>query len=78
MFQNIHPKVIAAYRSTVRANDKNAEDYSNAYTERAVTRASNTLSKRIKEFHPDLDMQQNIALRTCLQEMDNINTDKES
>ena len=65
----IHPKVIAAYLSVQKANDNNDEDYSTVYTRRAVTRAENALSKRIKEFHPELDMKQNIALRTNLQDM---------
>jgi hypothetical protein len=64
----IHPKVMAAYLRTLEAESADAE-FSTVATKRAVTRAANTLSKKIKEFHPNLDMQQNIALRTKLQEL---------
>ena len=64
----IHPKVIAAYHRTLEAEHKDAE-FATTATKRAVTRAANTLSKKIKEFHPDLDMMQKIALRTQLQEI---------
>jgi len=65
---NIHPKVIAAYLRTLEAESADAE-FATVVTKRAATRAANTLSKKIKEFHPNLDMQQNIALRTKLQEI---------
>ena len=65
---DIHTKVIAAYRRTLEAEHKDAE-FATTATKRAVTRAANTLSKKIKEFHPNLNMQQKIALRTQLQEL---------
>ncbi len=64
----IHPKVLDAYEKSVKADAANSEDYGNATTKRVATRAANRLSKMIKEHHPDLDMQQNIKLRTQLQD----------
>ena len=66
---NIHPDVVKAYKKTLDADSKHA-DHGTSITKRSATRAANTLSKKIKQHHPDLDMKGNIALRTKLQNMD--------
>ena len=66
--EEIHPDVIKAYKRTQDAEHKHGE-YGTTATKRAVTRTANTLSKKIKQHHPNLDMQGNIKLRTQLQNM---------
>jgi len=66
--QNIHPAVIKAYKNSRNAEHRDGE-YGTTSTRRAVTRTANTLSKKIKQHHPDLDMQGKINLRTQLQNM---------
>lgn len=68
MDEEIHPDVVKAYKKTRDAEHKHGE-YSTTVTKRAVTRTANTLSKKIKQHHPGLDMQGNIKLRTQLQNM---------
>jgi len=68
MDEEIHPDVVKAYKKTRDAEHKHGE-YSTTATKRAVTRTANTLSKKIKQHHPGLDMQGNIKLRTQLQNM---------
>lgn len=63
-----HPDVVKAYKKTQDAEHNHGE-YGTTATKRAVTRTSNTLSKKIKQHHPDLDMKGKIALRTALQNM---------
>ena len=63
-----HPDVVKAYKKTQDAEHKHGE-YGTTATKRAVTRTSNTLSKKIKQHHPDLDMKGKIAIRTKLQNM---------
>lgn len=63
-----HPDVVKAYKKTLDAEDKHAE-HGTIITKRNVTRASNHLSKKIKQHHSDLDMKGKIALRTKLQNM---------
>ena len=63
-----HPEVVKAYKKTQDAEHKDGE-YGTTSTKRAVTRTANTLSKKIKQHHPDLDMKGKIALRTQLQNM---------
>ena len=66
--ENIHPAVVKAYKKTQDAEHRDAEHGTTA-TKRAVTRTANTLSKKINQHHPDLDMQGKIKLRTQLQNM---------
>jgi len=66
--ENIHPDVIKAYKNSRNAEHKDGE-YGTTATKRAVTRTANTLSKKINQHHPDLDMQGKIKLRTQLQNM---------
>ena len=66
--QKIHPAVIKAYKKSLDAEHRDAE-YGTSITKRAVTRTANTLSKKINQHHPDLDMQGKIKLRTQLQNM---------
>ena len=68
MDEEIHPAVIKAYKNSRNAEHKDGE-YGTTSTKRAVTRTANTLSKKIKQHHPDLDMQGKIKLRTQLQNM---------
>ena len=68
MDEEIHPEVIKAYKRTQDAEHRDAEHGTTA-TKRAVTRTANTLSKRINQHHPDLDMNGKIKLRTQLQNM---------
>ena len=63
-----HPEVVKAYKKTQDAEHKDAE-YGTTATKRAVTRTANTLSKKINQHHPDLDMRGKIAIRTKLQNM---------
>ena len=63
-----HPDVVKAYKKTQDAEHNHGE-YGTTATKRAVTRTANTLSKKIKQHHPDLDMKGKIALRTALQNM---------
>lgn len=65
---NIHPDVVKAYKKTLDADSKHA-DHGTSITKRNATRAANTLSKKIKQHHPDLDMRGKIDLRTKLQNM---------
>ena len=65
---NIDAKIVKAYNRTLEAESADAE-YSTVATRRAVTRAANTLSRKIKECYPDLDMMGKIQLRTKLQEL---------
>lgn len=65
---NIHKDVIKAYKKSLDAEHRDAE-YGTSITKRAVTRTANTLSKKINQHHPDLDMQGKIKLRTQLQNM---------
>ena len=65
---NIDAKIIVAYKRTLEAENSDAE-FNTVATRRAVTRAANVLSRKIKECYPDLDMKGKIALRTQLQEM---------
>lgn len=64
----IHPDVVKAYKKTQDAEHRDAE-YGTTATKRAVTRTANTLSKKINQHHPNLDMQGKIKLRTQLQNM---------
>lgn len=64
----IHPKVIAAYRRTLEAEHNDAE-FATVATKRAVTRAANTLSKKINEFYPGISSAEKIAIRTQLQNL---------
>lgn len=66
MREEIHPEVIKAYKRTQDAEHKHGE-YGTVATKRAVTRTANTLSKKINQHHPGLDMKGKIALRTKLQ-----------
>lgn len=66
--QKIHPDVIKAYKKSLDAEDRDGE-YGTVATRRAATRAANTLSKKIKQHYPDLDMNGKIKLRTQLQNM---------
>ena len=68
MDEEIHPAVIKAYKNSRNAEHRDGE-YGTTATKRAVTRTANTLSKKIKQHHPDLDMQGKIKLRTQLQNM---------
>jgi len=68
MDEEIHPDVVKAYKNSRNAEHRDG-DYGTTYTKRAVTRTANTLSKKIKQHHPGLDMQGNIKLRTQLQNM---------
>ena len=68
MREDIHPEVIKAYKRTQDAEHRDAEHGTTA-TKRAVTRTANTLSKRINQHHPNLDMNGKIKLRTQLQNM---------
>ena len=68
MDEEIHPEVVKAYKRTQDAEHRDAE-YGTVATKRAVTRTANTLSKRINQHHPDLDMNGKIKLRTQLQNM---------
>ena len=63
-----HPEVVKAYKNTLDADHKHGE-YGTTATKRAMTRTANTLSKKIKQHHPDLDMKGKIAIRTALQNM---------
>lgn len=63
-----HPAVIKAYKNSRDAEHRDGE-YGTTATKRAVTRTANTLSKKINQHHPDLDMQGKIAIRTKLQNM---------
>ena len=65
---NIHPDVVKAYKKSLDAEHRDGE-HGTVATKRAVTRTANTLSKKIKQHHPDLDMQGKIKLRTHLQNM---------
>jgi hypothetical protein len=65
---NIDAKIIAAYKRTIEAEHNDAE-FGTAATRRAVTRAANTLSRKIKECYPNIDMAGKIKLRTKLQEL---------
>lgn len=65
---NIHPDVVKAYKKTLDAEDKHGA-HGTVITQRAATRAANTLSNKIKQHHPDLDMKGKIKLRTHLQNM---------
>jgi hypothetical protein len=64
----IDAKIIAAYKRTLQAEHANGE-YSTASTRRAVTRASNVLSRKIKDAYPELDVIGNIKIRTQLQSL---------
>lgn len=64
----LHPEVVKAYKKTLDAEDKHGE-YGTVATKRAVTRTANTLSKKINQHHPNLDMNGKIKLRTQLQNM---------
>jgi len=66
--EEIHRDVIKAYKNSRDAEHKDGE-YGTTATKRAVTRTANTLSKKINQHHPDLDMQGKIKLRTQLQNM---------
>lgn len=66
--ENIHKDVIKAYKKSLDAEHRDAE-YGTTATKRAVTRTANTLSRKINQHHPDLDMQGKIKLRTQLQNM---------
>lgn len=66
--EDIHPEVIKAYKKSLDAEHRDGE-YGTTATKRAVTRTANTLSKKINQHHPDLDMQGKIKLRTQLQNM---------
>lgn len=63
-----HPEVVKAYKKTLDADHRHGE-YGTVATKRAMTRTANTLSKKIKQHHPDLDMNGKIAIRTALQNM---------
>lgn len=65
---NPHPEVVKAYKRTQDAEHKHVE-YGTTATKRAVTRTANTLSKKINQHHPGLDMQGKIKIRTQLQNM---------
>ena len=73
--QNIHPAVIKAYKNSRNAEHRDGE-YGTTATRRAVRRTANTLSKKIKQHHPDLDMQGKIKLRTQLQNMNESELDE--
>ena len=68
MDEEIHPEVVKAYKRTQDAEHKHGE-YGTTATKRAVTRTANTLSKKINQHHPGLDMSGKIKLRTQLQNM---------
>ena len=61
-------KLNKKYERTLDAESK-ADDYSSAGNRAAATRTNNTLSKEIKKsLGPDATVQDNIKLRTLLQE----------
>lgn len=68
MDEEIHPDVIKAYKNLRNAEHRDGE-YGTTATKRSITRTANTLSKKINQHHPDLDMKGKIKLRTQLQNM---------